>query len=270
MQLGVLITLTEDVEKEFKKVSENGFSGCQLCCWDAKLFTDETADLVNECCKKYNVKVTTFWCGWSGPAVWDFYEGPLTLGLVPAEYRQMRIKELMKGADFAKKIGVVNVATHLGFIPETPNTAEYTSLVCAVRTLAQYIKENGQYFLLETGQETPVTMRRLIEDVGTGNMGVNFDSANLILYGKANPLDALDVFGEYVREMHAKDGCYPTDGKNLGKETPIGQGKVDFPKIIKKLKDIGYTGAVTIEREISGEEQLKDIIAAKKYLEGLM
>ena len=270
MQLGVLITLGNDVEKEFKKVSENGFSGCQLCCWDAKLFTDETADLVNECCKKYNVKVTTFWCGWSGPAVWDFYEGPLTLGLVPAEYRQMRIKELMKGADFAKKIGVVNVATHLGFIPETPNTAEYTSLVCAVRTLAQYIKENGQYFLLETGQETPVTMRRLIEDVGTGNMGVNFDSANLILYGKANPLDALDVFGEYVREMHAKDGCYPTDGKNLGKETPIGQGKVDFPKIIKKLKDIGYTGAVTIEREISGEEQLKDIIAAKKYLEGLL
>lgn len=270
MQLGVLITLTEDVEKEFKKVSENGFSGCQLCCWDAKLFTDETADLVNECCKKYNVKVTTFWCGWSGPAVWDFYEGPLTLGLVPAEYRQMRIKELMKGADFAKKIGVVNVATHLGFIPETPSTAEYASLVCAVRTLAQYIKENGQYFLLETGQETPVTMRRLIEDVGTGNMGVNFDSANLILYGKANPLDALDVFGEYVREMHAKDGCYPTDGKNLGKETPIGQGKVDFPKIIKKLKDIGYTGAVTIEREITGEEQLKDILAAKKYLEGLL
>lgn len=270
MQLGVLITLTEDVEKEFKKVSENGFACCQLCCWDAKLFTVETADLVNECCKKYNVKVTTFWCGWSGPAVWDFYEGPLTLGLVPTEYRWMRIKELMKGADFAKKIGVVNVATHLGFIPETPNTAEYTSLVCAVRTLAQYIKENGQYFLLETGQETPVTMRRLIEDVGTGNMGVNFDSANLILYGKANPLDALDVFGEYVREMHAKDGCYPTDGKNLGKETPIGQGKVDFPKIIKKLKDIGYTGAVTIEREISGEEQLKDIIAAKKYLEGLL
>ena len=270
MQLGVLITLGNDVEKEFKKVSENGFACCQLCCWDAKLFTVETADLVNECCKKYNVKVTTFWCGWSGPAVWDFYEGPLTLGLVPTEYRWMRIKELMKGADFAKKIGVVNVATHLGFIPETPNTAEYTSLVCAVRTLAQYIKENGQYFLLETGQETPVTMRRLIEDVGTGNMGVNFDSANLILYGKANPLDALDVFGEYVREMHAKDGCYPTDGKNLGKETPIGQGKVDFPKIIKKLKDIGYTGAVTIEREISGEEQLKDIIAAKKYLEGLM
>lgn len=270
MQLGVLITLGNDVEKEFKKVSENGFACCQLCCWDAKLFTVETADLVNECCKKYNVKVTTFWCGWSGPAVWDFYEGPLTLGLVPTEYRWMRIKELMKGADFAKKIGVVNVATHLGFIPETPNTAEYTSLVCAVRALAQYIKENGQYFLLETGQETPVTMRRLIEDVGTGNMGVNFDSANLILYGKANPLDALDVFGEYVREMHAKDGCYPTDGKNLGEETPIGQGKVDFPKIIKKLKDIGYTGAVTIEREISGEEQLKDIIAAKKYLEGLL
>lgn len=270
MQLGVLISLSKNVESELKKISDNGFSGCQLCSSDVSLFTDETADIVNKACKKYGVKVTTFWCGWSGPAVWDFYEGPLTLGLVPEEYRWMRIKELMQGSDFAKKIGVVNVATHLGFIPETPNTAEYASLVCAVRHLAQYMKNNGQYFLLETGQETPVTMRRLIEDAGTGNIGINFDSANLILYGKANPLDALDVFGEYVRDMHAKDGCYPTDGKNLGKETPIGQGKVDFPKIIKKLKDIGYTGAVTIEREISGEEQLKDIIAAKKYLEGLM
>lgn len=270
MQLGVLILLGENIEEEFKKVADNGFSGCQLCGWKHELFTDETAERVNACTKKYGVKITTFWCGWTGPAVWDFYEGPLTLGLVPPEYRQMRIDELMRGSDFAKKIGVDNVATHLGFIPETPSTAEYASLVIAARTVANYCRDNGQYFLLETGQETPVTMRRMIEDIGTDNMGINFDTANLILYGKANSVDALDVFGEYVRNVHAKDGFYPTDGKNLGKEVAIGEGRANFPEIIKKLKSIGYDGPLTIEREITGDEQLRDIIAAKKYLEELI
>ena len=79
-------------------------------------------------------------------------------------------------------------------------------------------------------------------------MGINLDPANLILYGKSNPIDALDVFGEYVRDVHAKDGCYPTDGKNLGKEMPLGTGKVNFPAFIKKLKEIGYDKTLTIER----------------------
>ena len=181
-----------------------------------------------------------------------------------------RIENLKQGSDFAKKLGVENVATHVGFLPETPNTEQYHSVVCAIRTVAQYCKDNGQYFLFETGQETPVTLRRTIEDVGTGNLGINLDPANLILYGKANPIDALDVFGEYVRDVHAKDGCYPADGKNLGKEKPLGEGKVNFPALVKKLKEIGYDGPLSIEREITGEKQKKDIIMAKTLLEKLI
>ncbi len=132
------------------------------------------------------------------------------------------------------------------------------------------MKSNGQYLLFETGQETPVALRRVIEAVGTGNLGINLDSANLILYGKANPVDALDVFGKFVRGVHAKDGLYPTDGQNLGEEVPIGQGKVDFPALIDRLKELGYSGALTIEREISGPEQIKDILEAKAFLEKLI
>ena len=90
------------------------------------------------------------------------------------------------------------------------------------------------------------------------------------MYGKGNPVDALDVFGKYVRDVHAKDGLYPTDGKNLGKETPLGEGKVNFPLLVKRLKDIGYDGALTIEREISGDKQIEDIMKAKKILEELI
>ena len=270
MKLGVLVHMSENIEAEIKKVHDMGFQSCQICCWKRELCTDEVADIINKATKEYNVSVSTFWCGWQGPQVWDFYEGPLTLGLVPVEYRYDRIKEIMAGSDFAKKIGVENVATHVGFLPETPNTKEYHSLVCALRLLAEHIKNNGQYFLFETGQETPVTLKRTIEDIGTDNLGINLDPANLVLYGKANPVDALDVFGSYVRDVHGKDGCYPTDGKHLGLETPIGEGKVNFPALIAGLKVLGYDGPITIEREISGEKQIEDIKNAKIYLEKLI
>ncbi|MBO5734134.1 MAG: sugar phosphate isomerase/epimerase [Clostridia bacterium] len=270
MKLGVLIQLQENIEEEFKKVAQLGFSSCQLCSWDESLRTNEMAEKVKDACKKYGVEISTFWCGWSGPMEWNFYEGPHTLGLVPEEYREKRMKQLKQGSDFAKKIGVVNLATHAGFLPEVPDTAEYKALIECLREVALHIRENGQYFLFETGQETPVTLRRVIEDIGTGNLGINLDPANLILYGKANPVDALYVFGDLVRDVHAKDGCCPTDGKNLGVETPLGEGMVNFPALIKKLKEVGYDGALTIEREISGEEQIKDIKMAKAFLESIV
>lgn len=270
MKLGVVVHFNNDVEAEFKKVRELGFDSCQLCCWDTAFMTDENAAIVRECCEKYNIEISTFWCGWNGPAAWNFYEGQTTLGLVPKMYRASRIRFLKCGSDFAKKIGVTNFATHVGFLPENPMSREYKSLVTALKGLCTYIKNNGQIFLFETGQETPVTLRRTIEDIGTGNLGINLDPANLILYGKANPVDALDVFGEFVRDVHAKDGLYPTDGRNLGKETPIGEGKVDFPKFVARLKEIGYDGPLTIEREISGEKQIEDIKASKVFLETLI
>ena len=224
MKIGVLVQFNSEVENEIKKVSELGLSSCQLCAWNEALFTDEYVEKINNAVKKYEFGISTFWCGWCAPAVWNFYDGPLTLGLVPETWRFDRIRTLKAGSDFAKKIGVENIATHVGFLPETPNTTEYRSLICALKNLAVHIKNNGQYFLFETGQETPVTLLRTIEDIGTDNLGINLDPANLIMYGKANPVDALDVFGKYVRDVHGKDGVYPTDGKSLGKEKPMGEG----------------------------------------------
>lgn len=270
MNLGVIIPMTADISVDFKKLRSLGMSACQLNCWNTALMTDKMAETVLAAAKEYGVTVTAFWCGWSGPAVWDFYSGPHTLGLVPGEYREMRCRELKCGSDFAKKIGVQDIATHVGFLPEVPTTTEYHKLIAAIKDVAGYMKNNGQYFLFETGQETPVTLKRTIEDVGTGNLGINLDPANLIMYGKANPIDALDVFGEYVRGVHGKDGLYPTDGHNLGQEVKLGEGKVNYPVFIKRLKEVGYDGSITIEREISGEQQIEDIKAAKAYLEQLI
>jgi sugar phosphate isomerase/epimerase len=234
------------------------------------LYSDDKARELKEAANEYGIEISTLWVGWSGPREWNFTAGPMTLGIVPEAYRMKRTEEILAGADFAVKIGVQRIATHAGFLPENPNTAEYHEVVSALRTVANYCKKNGQKFIFETGQETPVTLLRVIQDSGCDNLGINLDPANLILYGKANPIDALTVFGQYVRDVHAKDGNYPTDGRSLGKEVKVGEGSVNFPAFIAKLKAVGYDGTLTIEREIEGEQQTKDIADTKAYLEALI
>lgn len=270
MELGVILSLNDKLDARLTQIADLGFTACQLKCWDMSLYTDEVAQWVQKSLDTHGIHVSTVWCGWSGPAVWNFYEGPLTLGVVPEAYREMRVRELKAGSDFAKKLGVAQIATHAGFIPEDPNTEQYPKIVAALREVAEHCATNGQLFLFETGQETPVTLLRAIQDIGTDNLGINLDPANLILYGKANPVDALGIIGRYVRDVHAKDGCYPTDGKSLGKETALGDGQVNFPMFIRTLKSVGYDGPITIEREISGEKQIEDILKAKKLLENLI
>ena len=272
MKIGVCVIYRsmDEMEAKFRSLIDQGFDNCQLVWWNTTAWTDENADVINELVKKYGLTISAFWCGWDGPKAWNFYEGQKTLGLVPPEYREMRMKNLCDGADFAKKLGVENVVTHMGYIPENPYDPEYEPFCDAVRVVAEHLKANGQYLLFETGQETPVTMLRCFETVGTDNLGVNLDTANVILYGKANPVDALEVFGKYVRNLHAKDGCWPVNGHDLGEETAIGKGKVDFRGVISKLYELGYDSYVTIEREISGDEQVRDILAAKEYLGSLI
>ncbi|MGC8972072.1 MAG: sugar phosphate isomerase/epimerase family protein [bacterium] len=270
MKLGVVVSLTEGIDAAIKKVKDFDLPTCQVVCWDPELFTRENAQTLKESAEKWGVEITHLWVGWPGPRVWNFIEGPITLGLVPLEYRYVRLEALRKGSDFAKLIGVENIVTHVGFIPENPNDSLYPGLISVLREIVIYCKYNGQYFCFETGQETPTTLLRTIEDIGMDNVGINLDPANLLMYGKANPVDALDIIGRFVRGVHAKDGEYPTGGRSLGIEKPLGEGRVNYPLFISKLKKCGYNGALTIEREISGEHQIRDILRAKEFLSKLI
>ena len=267
MKIGTMVHLDENVCSKIKDVKKYGMESFQLCCWNLSLFTDEMAEKIKATADSEELEISAVWCGWSGEAQWNFVRGYHTLGIVPVYFREQRIKELKMGSDFAKKLGVTDFVTHMGFLPENPDTDEFRAVVASIRDLAEYCKANGQYLLFETGQETPITLKRTIMEVGTGNLGINLDPANLLLYGKANPCDAVDVFGEFVRGVHAKDGEYPTNPAYLGEEKRIGDGRANFPVLIKKLKAHGYDGSLTIEREIDGEKQIEDIIYAKKFLE---
>jgi L-ribulose-5-phosphate 3-epimerase len=258
MQVGVLVPLQQNPEESIRTVQEFGFPTCQVSCWDPERVTVEMAHALRRAADAAAIAITTLWVGTPGRRVWNFVEGPGTIGLVPPETRTQRLAALKQGADVASWAGVSSITTHVGFIPENPGDPNYPPVVEALRDLGAYCRSKGLEFWFETGQETPVTLLRTIQDLGLPNLGINLDPANLLMYGA------------YVRGVHAKDGEYPTNGRDLGQEKPLGQGRVDFPRLIGALQALGYAGALTIEREISGTQQVADILAGKELLENLL
>jgi len=271
MDIGLLVSPHDAPEATIKRVHDMGFSNCFLSL-DGYIgkFTSDAAKQIGDLLSKYNVVATTVEVVGPAPLVWDFQQGPATIGVVPPKYRAARIDALKQVSDFAKQLGIGQVQTHCGFIPEDPADALYQPTVEAIRTVAQHCQSNGQHFLMETGQETPTAMSRALRDVNMPNLGVGLDTANLILYGKANPVDAVDILGPHVRSVHAKDGKWPTDPSKLGEEVMIGKGLVDFKTVFTKLHKLGYTGAITIERETSGPQQVEDVKNEKMYLERIL
>ena len=271
MSLGLLVSPFAAPEETIRRVHELGFTSCFLSL-DGYInrFTPAAAAQLRSLLAKYELVATTVEVVGPPPLEWNFLRGPSTIGLVPPATRAARIDALRQVSDFAKLLDVSQVQTHCGFIPEDPADPLYAQAVDAIHTVASHCGGNGQYFLMETGQETPTTMSRMIRDVSLPNLAVGLDTANLILYGKANPVDAVDILGKHVRSVHAKDGRWPTDPSKLGEEVLIGQGLVDFRAVFTKLHRLGYAGAITIERETSGPQQIEDVRKEKVYLEGIL
>jgi L-ribulose-5-phosphate 3-epimerase len=271
MAVGLLIQPANGPEESIRRVHELGMTNCFLSL-DGYLghYSEDLARQLRGLLEKYSVTPTAAEVVSPGPLVWDFLQGPSTIGLVPRATRTARMDALKQTSDFAALLGIRQVQTHCGFLPEDPADPLYAEAVKAIREVAQHCAGNGQSFLMETGQETPTTMARAIQDVAQPNLGVGLDTANLILYGKANPVDAVDIIGPHVRSVHAKDGRWPTDPMKLGEEVLIGTGLVDFKTVFTKLHRLGYAGAVTIEREISGPQQIADVKQEKVYLERIL
>jgi len=271
MDVGLLIVPFSAPEEHFRRVRELGFDNCFLSLDDyIGGFTPAVVSQFRDLIAKYDLAVTAVEVVGPGKLEWNFTEGPSTIGLVPPGTRVARIDALRQVSGFARQLGILQVQTHCGFIPEDPADPLYPQAVEAIREVASICHGNGQHFLMETGQETPTTMSRMLRDVAMPNLAVGLDTANLILYGKANPVDAVDILGPHIRSIHAKDGRWPTDPSKLGEEVLIGKGLVNFKEVFTKLHRLGYAGAVTIERETSGPQQIADVRQEKVYLENIL
>ncbi|MBW3542335.1 MAG: sugar phosphate isomerase/epimerase [Planctomycetes bacterium] len=233
--------------------------------------TQQTADTFLKRCSDAGITVTAVFGGFEGESYADIATTARTVGLVPEKTRLPRLKEMKEISDFAKLLGCGTVALHIGFVPEDADGASYRGLIDATRELLDHVEANGQRLHLETGQETADHLLAFIEDVARDNLVINFDPANMILYGTGDPIEALKQVGRLVKSVHCKDATWapPQErGEAWGREVPLGEGDVGMETYLRTLEDLGYDGPLTIEREIAHdrERQKADIGHAVRLL----
>ncbi|HSV72742.1 MAG TPA: sugar phosphate isomerase/epimerase family protein [Chthonomonadales bacterium] len=267
MAIGVFVH--GDPIAAIRKVKSLGLDNCQMLFPGPEWSTPEQVARLRAEMESAGVTVTCVFSGFPGESYADIPTIRDTVGLVPEGTRSARVDMSLEHAAFARAVGAPVLASHIGFVPDDHADPVYVAVVEAVRRICDRCAELGLRYALETGQERAPVLLQFLRDVDRPNLGVNFDPANMMLYGSGDPIEALGMVGEYVIGAHCKDGDYPTEPGTLGTEYPLGQGKVGFPRFIGKLKELGYRGPLTIEREIEGDQQTRDIVAAVAMLESI-
>lgn len=189
-----------------------------------------------------------------------------TGGILPDDVWPRNCQMVMRAAEITAELGVRYLTMHAGFL-ESDDTAQAKRLRERLVCLADAAEKMGVGLLLETGQETAACLRALLEELNHPALGVNFDPANMILYGKGDPVEAVQLLGPWIKHVHIKDAVRATQPGNWGTETPWGEGEgeVDGEAFLKALQNAGFTGVLAIERE-NGNNRLGDIQAAAEWL----
>jgi L-ribulose-5-phosphate 3-epimerase len=215
------------------------------------------------------IAVTAGMVGFAGENYATIAKIKSTGGLVPSDQWQARHDRALAGGKLAKRFGIDAVSFHLGFIPPGSDPA-YTTLITRTRQIATAYADLGVDLLFETGQERANDLLMFLNDLNARNAGVNFDPANMILYGSGDPVEAVGILGRHIRHVHIKDAvASDTPGIEWGTEVPWGQGDVDHTAFLRALQDANYEGPLVIERE-AGATRMADVKAAVTKLEELL
>jgi len=202
------------------------------------------------------IKITVVFGGFVGESYADIPTCVRTVGLVPAATRAERTSEMKEIADFARLLGVDAVGLHLGFVPHDSTDPLRAEVLAVTREICDHCKSQGQRFHLETGQESADTLLEFLGDVQRDNLFINFDPANMILYGSGDPIEALRKVGHLVRSVHCKDAKWAARPREeWGTEVPLGEGDVGMENFLRTLNELGYDGPLSIEREIPQDPQ---------------
>ena len=234
--------------------------------------TEQQARQMLDTLAQYEIELTAVFGGFDGESYADIPTVERTVGLVPSETRAERLDEMKHIADYARWLNCSVLGLHIGFVPHDTESSLYRDVIAVTQDLCHHCRGNNQALHLETGQEPVDGLLKFIDDSECDNLFVNFDPANMILYGTGEPLEALRKIGGLVRSVHCKDATWSDQpGVTWGEEFPLGEGQVDIEKYLRILNDIGYAGPLTIEREIpqEPERQKSEIGGAVRLLNEL-
>ncbi|MDR1962555.1 MAG: sugar phosphate isomerase/epimerase [Planctomycetaceae bacterium] len=255
--IGVFASIDAGLGVKLEVVRDLGIKTIQLHTPYKTSRTPENAALFTKQLADYGITITTVFLGFEGESYETIDITAKTVGFVPPLTRSARLAEAFEISDFAKLLGVTAIGSHIGFVPHEKNSSDYKEVVETIQRLCDHLAGNNQALHLETGQESVNSLLEFIGNVRRKNLFINFDPANLILYGIGDPIGALKVVGSYVRGVHCKDALATTGkpGVDWGREVPFGTGQVNAELFLRTLHEIGYDGALTIEREIPEEPQ---------------
>ncbi|MEZ6135248.1 MAG: sugar phosphate isomerase/epimerase family protein [Pirellulaceae bacterium] len=270
--IGVFTSIDAGLGVKLEVASELKIPTIQLHAPNRSTRTPDNAERFLAKLDELGIQLTAVFGGFEGESYADIPTVCETVGLVPAATRASRLQEMKEISDFATLLGCDVIALHLGFVPHDTTSPLYQEIIDVTRQLCEHARQNDQAVHLETGQETADGLLQFIGDTKLENLFINFDPANMILYGTGEPIEALRKVGKYVRSVHCKDALWSDEpGKTWGREVPLGDGQVNIDMYLKTLKEIGYEGPLTIEREIpqEPERQKAEIAHASNLLTSL-
>lgn len=198
-----------------------------------------------------------------------------------------RVRCMKRFIDMALEMDCQIITNHIGVVPDDAAAPEYGRMVETLQELCEYAAKRGSYIAIETGPEPATILKRLLNDVNSVGLGINLDPANLKMVLDADPAESVRILGKHILHTHAKDGihyqkCDPkkiydafaeggfealvAQSGKLFEEVPLGQGQVDWDAYLQALRQVGYDGFLTIEREVGADPQ-GDIAAAIAFLQ---
>ena len=249
--IGVFTSIDAGLGVKIEVAHELGVPTIQLHAPAKETRTAENAEKFLAYLSELGITLTAVFGGFEGESYADIPTVVETVGIVPPALRAARVQEMKEIADFAHMLQCDVVALHLGFIPHDKSDPLYGDVVKVTRDILDHCKHNNQNLHLETGQETAAGLLEFISDVERDNLFINFDPANMIPYGTGEPIEALRQVGALVRSVHCKDATWADNpGVEWGAEVALNDGAVGMEDYLRTLDEIGYTGPLTIEREI--------------------
>ncbi len=270
MEIGLITTMAEGVEETSETIKKLDLGNIQYLVMPDDDMSDESVAKIRRAFVDEGIEITLLFCFYRGMDYSTLEMGVQTGGLVPARFRWERLDWTKQVANFAKALGASAVCSHYGEIPEERDTGDYRDLINVTQDICDHCKSLGLTFNLETGEDSTRTIHNFLADVSRDNLGINFDPANMILYGKSDPIEALREVSDHVLSVHVKDGKWSANpGIEWGSEVPLGEGEVNIEAFIRTLHEVGYAGPLTIEREVEGEERIRDVALGIRLLEDI-
>jgi L-ribulose-5-phosphate 3-epimerase len=256
---------SKGMEDLVAKVKELGLGHIQLALGELVQLDDKRKHEELGHLRRSGIGLTGGMMGFAGEDYSTIERIRQTGGFVPDGEWPLRKRLMFEAAKLADELGIKTVTSHVGFVPP-PGDARYPQIVGRVRELAGAMARHGIDLLMETGQEPAAELLHFLGDLASPNVHINFDPANMILYGAGDPIEAIKVLGRHIRHVHVKDAT-PSNkpGVEWGEEVPFGTGRVGTKRFIEALKQVGYSGPLAIERE-AGSNRMGDVRTAIEAL----